>query len=259
MPLPKRCSWCSETCDTAFSDTSELHTREGRKVHPLCESCKERGFAAQFYGKKDQTAQRQASNAAKSKQKQKRKRGSGLHGDADEEEGRGVDDAADGDSEDMDIADGDEDEDGDDDDMDEADDGDADALGDSEADDADRISWLDEVVVQSPDLITEAISKGYAPQLWTDEKGWEEDCGTCPNRGEAVECSFCSLVYHNTNECIGAKNIVSEHSMEVGAHWACPGCWKEMRETAERKLLLPAQKAKLVRVRRRRRPADAHA
>ena len=134
-----------------------------------------------------------------------------------------------------------------------------DALGDSEADDADRISWLDEVVVQSPDLITEAISKGYAPQLWTDEKGWEEDCGTCPNRGEAVECSFCSLVYHNTNECIGAKNIVSEHSMEVGAHWACPGCWKEMRETAERKLLLPAQKAKLVRVRRRRRPADAHA
>ena len=32
----------------------------------------------------------------------------------------------------------------------------------------------------SPDLITEAISKGYAPELWTEDKGWEGDCGTLP-------------------------------------------------------------------------------
>jgi hypothetical protein len=67
----------------------------------------------------------------------------------------------------------------------------------------------------------------------------------CTGRGTAMECSFCNHVYHNTMECIGqlgADNIASAASIAHGAHWACPGCWKETR-TAARRALAPRDSA----------------
>ena len=78
-------------------------------------------------------------------------------------------------------------------------------------------------------------------------EGWESDCHMCTSRGTAMECSFCNHVYHNTMECIGqlgADNIASAASIAHGAHWACPGCWKETRTAARRALLGTAPKAK---------------
>ena len=43
---------------------------------------------------------------------------------------------------------------------------------------------------------------------------------------------------------LGADNIASAASIAHGAHWACPGCWKETRTAARRALLGTAPKAK---------------
>jgi hypothetical protein len=67
----------------------------------------------------------------------------------------------------------------------------------------------------------------------------------------ALECSFCNHVYHNTAQCIKVPNIASDESMEVGAHWACPGCWKETCQKAAQWLLVPQQPVKHRRKRRR--------
>jgi hypothetical protein len=220
LTLPPVCSWCSETSEEAFIERAELERKEGKKMHPLCQVCNERGFEPQFFGKTDQTAK------GKSKSKQRR-----HCGGSDDEAGE-----ADEAGEDSDGGGGGEEE---GEDMELSDDGSGD----------DAIDWLNAALVQSPAVLREAISRRYAPRLWKEEQGWDEDCGNCDSTGEALECSFCSHVFHNTTECIGA-DIASPESLAHGAHWACSGCWKEMREAAERKLLAPALQPKKKRARR---------
>ena len=127
--------------------------------------------------------------------------------------------------------------------------------GDSESEDTDWLTApLEQALAQRPAALTDAVKKGYAPKLWTVAEGWESDCHMCTSRGTAMECSFCNHVYHNTMECIGqlgADNIASAASIAHGAHWACPGCWKETRTAARRALLGTAPKAKKQRRARR--------
>ena len=100
-------------------------------------------------------------------------------------------------------------------------------------------------------MVNDAIKSGHAPALRTEAQGWDTDCALCDSKALALECSFCNHVYHNTAQCIKVPNIASDESMEVGAHWACPGCWKETCQKAAQWLLVPQQPVKHRRKRRR--------
>ena len=131
---------------------------------------------------------------------------------------------------------------------------------DDDDNDNEAIDWISELA-QSPAALLDAIANGYASALWTEENGWEDECGVmgCKEAAgtTAIACSFCAHIYHNVPQCIGADNIAPAESLAEGddVHWACPGCWKETRRNAERKLLQPAPQRKRKRRKRTQRAA----
>ena len=75
----------------------------------------------------------------------------------------------------------------------------------------------------------------------------------CKTGGELLACSFCTAVYHNTEECLGASKLDESLAKSASFPWACSGCFKKGIAAVQRAALKPtAQAAAGAKIKRRK-------
>ena len=66
-------------------------------------------------------------------------------------------------------------------------------------------------------------------------------CKVCKAGGDGLlACSFCTAVYHNSEECLGEAQVANEALAKSASFpWACPACFKKGVAAVQRAVLKP--------------------
>ena len=84
---------------------------------------------------------------------------------------------------------------------------------------------------------------GHLGALWEAETN--SRCETCSRGGDVLLCSWCNLVYHNTEACLGGSVLQSPALDSEKFEWACPKCFKAaVREITKPRRRAPPQPAR---------------
>ena len=66
-------------------------------------------------------------------------------------------------------------------------------------------------------------------------------CKVCKKAGgELLACSFCTAVFHHTEECLGTARLAQKALLKSPSFpWACPACFKKGIASVQRTVLKP--------------------
>ena len=82
-------------------------------------------------------------------------------------------------------------------------------------------------------------------------------CKACKQGVDLLACSFCSVVYHNLDVCLGASKLSNALASSAYFPWVCPSCFKKGINSVQPSVLKPtgqrAAGAKKSRKKRQRR------